>query len=50
MDDEDDDREACRWWDDQAPKRRRQIHRWIEGLQKQPSGEIPGQMTLEEGL
>lgn len=50
MDDEEDDRDACAWWDRQEPKRRRQIHRWIESLDKKPPEQIPGQMTIEEGL
>lgn len=47
MGDEDDDREAWRWWERQEPRRRRQIHRWIESLDKKDSGEIPGQLMID---
>lgn len=45
MDDE--DLAANRWWDSLTRDRRVGIHRWIEGMQKQPTGEVPGQLTID---
>lgn len=46
MTDEDDDREAWRWWESLPPERRAGIHRWIESKKFQPV-EVPGQLAIE---